>query len=140
MRDGRVVADAERAKIAVVERHHATGRVGLGLVRGFGLQSGGFASTVAHDAHNLVVVGVTDADMAVCVQRLQEIGGGIVVSRDGAVRGELAKELARQRVPHELVTVPDAEHGLAGGDKKLVAEAHRRALDFIRKHLAAEKR
>jgi dipeptidyl aminopeptidase/acylaminoacyl peptidase len=52
----------------------------------------------------------------------------------------MAKELARQRVPHELVTVPDAEHGLAGGDKKLVAEAHRRALDFIRKHLAVEKR
>jgi acetyl esterase/lipase len=51
----------------------------------------------------------------------------------------MAKELARQRVAHELVTVPDAEHGLAGGDKKLVAEAHRRALDFIRQHLAVKK-
>ena len=96
VRDGAVVADAARdlAKIAVVERHHATGRVGLGLVRGFGLRTGGFASTVAHDAHNLVVVGVTDDDMAACAARLQEIGGGIVVARDGAVRGELALPVA----------------------------------------------
>jgi adenine deaminase len=94
--DGRVVADPGRdlAKIAVVERHHATGRVGVGLVRGFGLRSGAFASTVAHDAHNLVVVGVGDEDMAACVARLQEIGGGIVVARDGAVRGELALPVA----------------------------------------------
>ena len=93
-RDGRVVADAERAKIAVIERHHATGRVGLGLVRGFGLRAGAFASTVAHDAHNLVVVGVSDEDMLACAERLQEIGGGIVVARDGAVRGELALPVA----------------------------------------------
>ena len=93
-RDGRVVADAERAKIAVIERHHATGRVGLGLVRGFGLRAGAFASTVAHDAHNLVVVGVSDEDMLACAARLQEIGGGIVVARDGAVRGELALPVA----------------------------------------------
>jgi adenine deaminase len=94
--DGHVVADPERdlAKIAVVERHHATGRVGLGLVRGFGLQAGAFASTVAHDAHNLVVVGVDDASMTACAERLQEIGGGIIVARDGAVRGELALPVA----------------------------------------------
>ncbi len=94
--DGHVVADPERdlAKIAVVERHHATGRVGLGLVRGFGLRAGAFASTVAHDAHNLVVVGVDDASMTACAERLQEIGGGIIVARDGAVRGELALPVA----------------------------------------------
>jgi adenine deaminase len=93
-RDGQVVADAERAKIAVIERHHGTGRVGLGLVRGFGLRTGAFASTVAHDAHNLVVVGTTDEDMTACAERLQEIGGGIVVARDGAVRGELPLPVA----------------------------------------------
>jgi adenine deaminase len=94
--DDRVVADPERdlAEIAVVERHHATGRVGLGLVRGFGLRSGAFASTVAHDAHNLVVVGVDDASMRACAERLQELGGGIAVARDGAVRGELALPVA----------------------------------------------
>jgi adenine deaminase len=94
--DGHVVADPDRdlAKIAVVERHHATGRVGKGLVRGFGLRTGAFASTVAHDAHNLVIVGVADADMTACATRLQELGGGIAVARDGAVRGELALPVA----------------------------------------------
>jgi adenine deaminase len=91
-----VVADAARdlAKIAVVERHHATGRIGLGFVRGFGLRAGAFASTVAHDAHNLVVVGTDDASMTACAARLQDIGGGIVVAREGAVRGELALPIA----------------------------------------------
>ena len=93
---GRVVADPERdlAKLAVVERHHATGRVGVGLVRGFGLRAGAFASTVAHDAHNAVVVGVDDASMAACVERLVELGGGIAVALDGAIRGELALPVA----------------------------------------------
>jgi adenine deaminase len=96
VRDGHVVADPGRdlAKIAVIERHHATGRVGAGLVRGFGLREGGFASTVAHDAHNLVIVGAGDADMAACAARLQELGGGIAVARGGAVRGELALPVA----------------------------------------------
>jgi adenine deaminase len=95
-RDGHVVADPDGdvAKIAVVERHHETGRVGKGLVRGFGLREGAFASTVAHDAHNVVIVGVTDADMAACARRLQEIGGGIVVALEGAIRGELPLPVA----------------------------------------------
>ena len=95
-RDGHVVADPDRdiAKIAVIERHHATGRVGRGLVTGFGLRRGAFASTVAHDAHNVVVVGVADEDMLACAARLQEIGGGIVVADGGAIRGELALPVA----------------------------------------------
>jgi adenine deaminase len=95
-RDGRVVADPARdlAKIAVLERHHATGRVGKGLVSGFGLRAGAFASTVAHDAHNLVVVGVDDADMEACAARLAELGGGVAVARDGAVVAELALPVA----------------------------------------------
>jgi adenine deaminase len=89
--DGMAVADPARdlAKIAVVERHHATGRVGCGFVRGFGLKEGAFASTVAHDAHNLIVVGVSDADMEACAGRLAELGGGLVAVRDGAVLAEL---------------------------------------------------
>ena len=77
---GQAVASPERdlAKIAVVERHLATGRVGLGFVAGSGLQRGALASSVAHDAHNLVVVGMSDRDMAFAVERLAEIGGGIV--------------------------------------------------------------
>jgi adenine deaminase len=95
-RDGRLVADPARdlAKIAVIERHRGTGRIGLGLVRGFGLREGAFASTVAHDAHNLVVVGVDDEDMAACAARLCELGGGIAVARGGAVRDALALPVA----------------------------------------------
>ncbi|HLB03806.1 MAG TPA: adenine deaminase [Gaiellaceae bacterium] len=80
VRDGCAVADSERdlAKIAVVERHLATGRIGLGFVTGSGLRRGALASTVAHDAHNLVAVGMDDEDLAFAVERLAEIGGGIV--------------------------------------------------------------
>jgi adenine deaminase len=85
--DGCLEADPARdlAKIAVIERHHATGRVGAGFVTGTGLREGAFASTVAHDAHNIVVVGVDDRAMAACVDRLVEVGGGIVVAGAGGV-------------------------------------------------------
>lgn len=88
------VGDADLAKIAVIERHHATGRVGLGYVRGFALHAGAFASTVAHDAHNLVVVGVSDDDMGLAASRAQALGGGLVVTRDGAIVDELALPIA----------------------------------------------
>jgi len=93
---GQFVAEpaSDLAKLAVVERHHATGRVGLGFVRGFGLQSGAFASTVAHDAHNIVVVGVNDGDMVLCVERLAAMGGGLVAVCNGAICGELLLEIA----------------------------------------------
>ena len=85
--DGHAVADPTRdlVKLAVVERHLATGRIGLGFVARSGLQRGALASTVAHDAHNLVVVGCDDADMAFAVEHLASIGGGIVAVEDGAV-------------------------------------------------------
>jgi adenine deaminase len=88
--DGHVVSDLSRdlVKLAVVERHLATGRVGLGLVSGSGLQRGALASTVAHDAHNLVVVGADDEDMAFAVTRLAELGGGIVAVDEGRVVAE----------------------------------------------------
>jgi adenine deaminase len=76
------------AKIAVVERHLATGRVGLGFVHGSGLHRGALASTVAHDAHNIVVVGATDDDMLAAVERVVQIGGGIVAIENGRVAAE----------------------------------------------------
>jgi adenine deaminase len=90
-RDGRAVADPERdlAKLAVVERHRDTGRIGLGFARGFGLRRGALASTHAHDAHNIVVVGVEDGDMASAVNRLREIGGGQVAVLAGEVVAEV---------------------------------------------------
>jgi adenine deaminase len=118
---GAAVADAGRdlAKIAVVERHLGTGRVGIGFVAGSGLQAGALASSVAHDAHNIVVVGMSDEDMAFAVTRLAELGGGIVAVRDGAVLAEcplpvggllsdapLADVIAQSRACN------DAAHGL----------------------------
>jgi len=95
-RAGEAVADAalDLAKIAVIERHLATGRIGLGFVRGFGLQRGALASTVAHDAHNVVVVGMSDAAMAFAVRRLANMGGGIVAVDGSNVVAELPLPVA----------------------------------------------
>jgi adenine deaminase len=94
--DGLAVADSERdlAKIAVVERHLATGRIGMGFVAGSGLRRGALASTVSHDAHNLVVLGMSDRDMAFAVERLAEIGGGIVAVDDLHVVAECPLPIA----------------------------------------------
>ena len=96
VRDGSIVAEVARdlVKIAVLERHHASGRIGLGLATNVGLKRGAFASTVAHDAHNVVVLGVDDEDMAACACRLAEIGGGIVVAEGGRVTEELPLPVA----------------------------------------------
>jgi adenine deaminase len=80
--------DDDLVKIAVVERHLATGRVGLGFVHGSGLRSGALASTVAHDAHNIVVLGSSDDDMSAAVARVVELGGGIVAVEEGRVVAE----------------------------------------------------
>jgi adenine deaminase len=88
--DGLAVASSERdlAKIAVVERHLATGRIGLGFVSRSGLGNGALASSVAHDAHNLVVLGMSDDDMAFAATHLAGIGGGIVAVAGGRVLAE----------------------------------------------------
>ena len=94
---GCAVADPGRdlAKIAVLERHLGTGRTGLGFVRGFGLRRGALAATVAHDAHNLVVVGAADGPMRAAVERLVAPGGGLVVAgEDGRVAAELPLPVA----------------------------------------------
>jgi adenine deaminase len=109
VRDGAIVADPGRdlAKIAVLERHHATGRIGLGFATNIGLKRGAFASTVAHDAHNVVIIGVDDADMAACACRLAEIGGGIAVAEGGRVVEELPLPVAGLMSDQPLATVYD---------------------------------
>ena len=119
--DGYVVADPERdlAKIAVVERHLGTGRQAVGLVRGFGLRSGALASTFSHDAHNIVVVGVDDQDMARAIGRLTEIGGGVVVVEDRGVRAELALPIAGIISDAPLAKVVEASRGCIDAAAKL---------------------
>jgi len=113
VKDGCVVSDPKRdiLKLAVIERHHATGNVGLGLVKGFGLKRGAMGSSVAHDSHNLVVVGVNDADMAACVAALTEMGGGFAVVVDGRVEARLALPVAglMSEDPAEEVAARDGE-------------------------------
>ncbi len=109
VRDGSLVADPGRdlVKIAVLERHHASGRIGLGFATNIGLKRGAFASTVAHDAHNVVVLGVDDADMAACACRLADIGGGIVVAEGGRVVEELPLPIAGLMSDQPLTQVYD---------------------------------
>ena len=95
-RQGQAVSDANRdlLKIVVIERHQGSGRKGFGFVRGLGLRKGALASTVAHDSHNLIAVGVSDPDMVVAVNTLRELGGGLVVVSDGQVRAQLPLPVA----------------------------------------------
>ena len=89
--NGFVVADPRRdlAKLAVIERHRANGNVGLGFVRGFGLQRGAIATSVAHDAHNLICLGMNDADMEIAARHIAAMEGGIAVVVDGRVLASL---------------------------------------------------
>jgi len=94
---GRWLFDPERevALAACIERHHATGRVGVGLVSGFGFRRpGALGSSVAHDAHNLVVAGTDAGNMLACARALEDSGGGLVVVADGAVVAMLPLQVA----------------------------------------------
>lgn len=96
VQDGAVRSDSQRdlMKLAVVERHRGTGRIGLGLVRGFGLKRGALASTVAHDSHNLIIVGASDTDMSVAARHLAASGGGLAVAADGEILADLPLPVA----------------------------------------------
>ena len=96
VRNGRLGTDVERdlLKLVVVERHHRSGRVGLGLVQGFNLKKGALASTVAHDSHNLVILGVNETDMLAAARHLMELGGGLAVVAEGRVLADLPLPVA----------------------------------------------
>lgn len=94
--DGIIQPDIERdiLKLVVVERHHATGNIGLGLVNGFGLKKGAIASSVAHDSHNIVVVGTNDRDIFVAVKELERLQGGIMIASEGQILESLPLPVA----------------------------------------------
>lgn len=81
-------------KIAVVERHKGTGNVGLGLIQGFGLKGGAMAMTIAHDSHNIIVIGDSDEDMETAVNCLIEIGGGMAIAKEGKILSSFQHEIA----------------------------------------------
>jgi adenine deaminase len=114
--DGCAVADPTRdlAKLAVVERHFGTGRVGLGFIQGFGLKKGALAGTVAHDHHNIVAIGMDDESLQLAVREIANMQGGLVVTGPGGV-------LARLPLP------------IAGLMSDQPIEAVRRQYDFLSK-------
>lgn len=107
LRDGRLVTDPGRdlLKLAVVERHRGTGNLGLGLVKGFGLKKGALASTVAHDSHNIIVVGADEADMLQAVEHLVALQGGLAVVAGGRVLADLPLPIAGLISPAPLEEV-----------------------------------
>jgi adenine deaminase len=98
--------EADVIKVAVVERHGVNGNIGRSFVTGFGLKRGAIASSVGHDSHNITVVGATDEDMALAVNRLIEIGGGFAVADEGEITADLALPIAglMSLEPFEMVT------------------------------------
>ena len=100
------LAAGELYLIAVLERHHGTGHVGLGLLRGYGLQRGAAATTVAHDSHNLIVIGTSPRDMLVAAKELVRVQGGYTLVREGQVVGTVPLNicgLMSSEAPEKLI-------------------------------------
>ncbi|OGI26792.1 MAG: adenine deaminase [Candidatus Melainabacteria bacterium RIFOXYA12_FULL_32_12] len=114
-------ADIEKdiLKIAVIERHRASGNIGIGFVRGFGLRSGAIASTVAHDSHNMVVVGTNDEDMYYAAVELVKSQGGKIVVENGKTLEHLALPIAGLISNQNIETVIEKLDNLAKYSKKL---------------------
>ncbi len=93
---GMVVSDPEAdiLKLAVIERHKASGNIGLGLLKGLGLKAGALASSVAHDSHNIIVVGVNDQEMRHAVEEIVQMQGGFVAVQGGNVKASLPLPVA----------------------------------------------
>ena len=96
IRDGKAGANPKQdiLKVAVFERHTASGNIGLGFVRGFGIKGGAIGSSVAHDAHNIIVIGDNDVDMARAASQIAEMGGGLVIAQRDEVVGALELPIA----------------------------------------------
>jgi len=122
--NGKVVSDPDRdlLRCYVVERHHASGKIGYGLVKGFGLKSGAIASTISHDSHNIVVVGVHDADIVKAVIHLNKMGGGIVITNNGEVVDDLELPIGGLMSNQPLEIVNSKLKNLINATKKLGAK------------------
>lgn len=126
IRDGRVVADPGRdlLKIAVVERHTGSGRVGLGLVAGIGLRRGAIAGTVAHDHHNVILVGADDDDMVAAGRAVADVGGGLAVVADGEVRALLPLPVGGLMSPEPIEGVREGLEAVLAAARELGSTLH----------------
>jgi adenine deaminase len=85
---------ADHLKLAVIERHHMTRQIGLGIVKGLGLKDGAIATTIAHDSHNLIIAGTNDDDMLLAAKTIKEMQGGMVVIKEGQILESLELPIA----------------------------------------------
>ena len=86
--------DRDIVKVAVVERHHDTGHIGIGFIKGYGIKKGAVASSIGHDSHNIIVAGTNDKDMALAVNTIKNNNGGIAIACDNSILGDLKLEVA----------------------------------------------
>ena len=126
VQDGLAVADPTRdlLKMAVIERHKASGAMGLGFIQGIGLQRGALAGTVAHDHHNLVVIGADDASMQLAVQTVAQIQGGLVVVDNGQVVASLPLPVAGLMSDQPIAVVRHAYDQLLAAAHALGSPLH----------------
>jgi len=105
--DGVIVPDISRdiLKLVVVERHKATGNIGLGLVTGFSLKRGALASSIAHDSHNIIAVGTNDKDILTAIKEIEKLQGGLVIAAEGKILASLALPIAGLLSDEPLETV-----------------------------------
>ncbi|MDQ0973557.1 adenine deaminase [Neobacillus niacini] len=115
---------ADRLKLAVIERHHMTRQIGLGIVKGLGLKYGAIATTIAHDSHNLIIAGTNDSDMVMAANTIKEMQGGLVVIKEGQILASLELPIAGliSNLPYQEVysTLKELHHALG----KLGANDH----------------
>ena len=104
---GIIISDIERdiLKLVVVERHKASGNIGVGLVKGFGLKKGALASSIAHDSHNIIAVGTNDADILAAIKEIENLQGGLVVCAAGQTIASLPLPIAGLLSSEPLETV-----------------------------------
>jgi adenine deaminase len=116
VKNNQAVSDPSKdlLKIAVIERHNGTGNIGKGFVKGFGLKHGALASSVAHDSHNIIVVGTTDEDMRAALEAVVQMGGGLAVASDAKIRADLALPVAGLMSLEPVQSVRDQLDSLIG--------------------------
>ncbi len=109
VKDGYVGADTSRdiLKLVVVERHHATGNIGKGLIKGLGLKKGAIASSIGHDSHNVIAAGTNDEDIYIAIKEIERLQGGLAVVAGGKVLGSLQLSIGGLMSLEPLETVSD---------------------------------
>lgn len=111
--------DEDIISLACVDRHHASGQISLAFVQGFNLKAGAVASTVAHDSHNLLVMGVNEEDMAIAANELDRSGGGMIAVKDGEILGHVPMPIAGLMSDQPVETVVEQVRGLEAAWKEL---------------------